>query len=487
MSHPEVLRELVRRFKLRPGLPEACEREAEAWRQEPGIDDPALTDLRHLPFCTIDEVHSKDLDQALHVEALSAGWRVHYAIADAAWFVRPGTAVFDEALNRGATCYLPGLVVPMLPRSMSEGIVSLNPLVDRRALVFRVDLDADGAVVSKELLRARVHSHAKLAYDGVQAWLDGGEAPCDAVGVLDSLRALVDLGEARLDEARSRHVLSVRRSEVDVRLEGLRFVALDGARNDVERYNEQVSLLCNMLGADWMAEARGPDVQPVFRVHAPPEPVRMQELRGFCQALADAHGQPELAWGSEPLSVFTRRLPAEGPAAAIHRAALRAGGRSGYAARPGRHHGVGAEAYARFTAPMREVVGVWTHKEVWELGSATGTPDDERLRQQVIRSASRSHNQQRQVDKAVNRAVLDQLLVDGRAHAATLMAVSERSAVLQLHDPAIELKAYLEDLPSASVDGIALRSAGRTYRVGQRLQVRALDVRSDRWRLALTA
>ena len=51
----------------------------------------------------------------------------------------------------------------------------------------------------------------------------------------------------------------------------------------------------------------------------------------------------------------------------------------------------------------------------------------------------------------------------------------------------IELKAYLEDLPSASVDGIALRSAGRTYRVGQRLQVRALDVRSDRWRLALTA
>jgi len=487
VRRPEVLRELIQRFELRPELPEGCEREAEAWVQDPGVDDPGLIELRHLPFCTIDEVHSKDLDQALHVEALPVGWRLHYAIADAGWFVRPGTAVFEEALIRGATCYLPGLVVPMLPLALSEGIVSLNPQVDRRALVFRVELDGDGAVVSEELLRARIHSHAKLSYDGVQAWLDGGETPTDEVGVLDSLRALVGLGSARLNEARSRHVLCVRRSEVDVRLEGLRFVALDGARNDVERYNEQVSLLCNMLGAERMAAARGPDVQPVFRVHAPPEPVRMQELRDFCRALADAHGQPELVWREEPLSVFTRRLPTEGPAVAIHRAALRAGGRSGYAAQPGPHHGVGAKAYARFTAPMREVVGVWTHKEVWELGAPMGTPDDERLRRQVIRSASRSHNRQRQVDKAVNRAVLDQLLADGRAHTATLMAVSERSAVLQLRDPAIELKAYVEDLPSASVDGITLRSGGATYRVGQRLQVRARDVYSDRWRLALTA
>jgi ribonuclease R len=486
---PRVLSELVRSLKLNPELPDACEAEAAALVAKPGIDDPTLVDLTRLAFCTIDEPHSLDLDQALHVEPTVEGWRLHYAIADAAWFVRPDTALFDEALKRGATCYIPGLVVPMLPRSLSEGLVSLNPNVDRRALVFDVDVDRDGSVRAHRLVRGRIHSRAKLSYDGVQAWLDGGVSETDDPEVLASLRALVDMGKARLAEARSRNVLVVRRAEVDVRLDGLRFVALDGARNDVERYNEQVSLLCNILGAQRLARSASDEVQGVFRVHAPPEPIRMAEFRALTHTLAVAHERPELAWGDETLSAFVRRIPDEGPGVAVHRAALRTGGRSGYAPKPAMHHGVGAREYARFTAPMREVVGVFTHKEAWELVlGLPGTDDDEALRLQVIQSASRSHSRQRRVDKAVNRAVLDQVLADGKARSATLLEVSESRAVLRVDDPAIELNAYLRDLPGASVDGITLKLATGSARVGDPIEVRAIDVdaEADRWRISLT-
>jgi len=157
---------------LDPVFSDAVEREALAWTEDPRTDEPSLTDLRHLPFVTIDNVDSRDLDQALLVERAGRGHRVRYAIADASFYVPRGSALFAEALRRGASYYLPGWMIPMLPRALSEGIVSLNPRVDRRALVFDMQLDASGACTSTDVVPARIRSRAKLAYDGVQRFLD---------------------------------------------------------------------------------------------------------------------------------------------------------------------------------------------------------------------------------------------------------------------------------------------------------------------------
>ena len=478
---------LLARWELDPELPAACE--AEARSLDEGVEDPALDELRELPFCTIDEPTSKDLDQAVHVQAEGDRWRLRYAIADASWFVRPGTALFTEALRRGASCYLPGLVVPMLPRRLSEGIVSLNPGVDRRALVFDLLVARDGSVLSRRIHRARIHSQAKLSYDGVQAWLDGGAVPTDRVAVLESLEAMVGLGRARLLDAEARDAISIRRAEVEVQRAGLRFVALTDSRNDVQLYNEQISLLCNMVGADLLASAPGPDMQAVFRVHSPPSRSRSAQLRAFVAELARLHGDGDLVWAKrQSLSTYLRGVPDDGPGAAIHRAATRSGGNSGYSSEPGRHHGVGADAYARFTAPMREVIGVFTHKEAWEhLLGTPGTPDDEAIRERVISAALAARQRQAQIDKEVNRLVLDPLLASAQEHAATLLDLTSTRALVRLDDPAVELKAYLRDLPGARAEGLQLLSDAGTMRVGDRVRVRALDVdpRHDRWRLSL--
>lgn len=502
-----------------PLLPDACEAEAAAWVADPGIDDPLLTDLTHVPFVTIDYTTSKDLDQALFVERDGADLIVWYALADASYYVRPGSALMDEALRRGATYYLPGLTVPMLPLSLCEGLISINPNVDRRATVFRMRIGRQGVCRQTDVIRGRVRSVAKLAYSGVQDWYDGGRAPCDHAGALTSLRALAEVGELRMAEAEARHVVRYRRREVDVsvRGRGSSFIATTAMRHDVERYGEQLSLLTNIEGARLLRDGDTPEdqVQPIYRTHKPPQAQRLHLLRKQIDAIVSAHRLPDdWRWRGakhESLATYLRRLDMDGPhghvARAIQHEALYTGGRSGFSAEPAGHHGVGADVYARFTAPMREVVGCFVHKEAWEkLGGATprSNADDEALRDAVIDAAGRAKSEQRALTNASNRLVLDRMFADdletghpGRP--GVVVGLPKGKVKVELDDPAIAVKIYETHLESQGGRKLRLTKDGarlveedggrRVATLGDRVRVRVIgpDAERDRWILGLAS
>jgi ribonuclease R len=510
---------LAARHGVDPLQPPACEAEAEAWQADTGIDDPSLEDLTDEAFVTIDNPDSRDLDQALLVTS-GEGERLvcWYALADASYYVRPGSALFAESLRRGASVYMPGLVAPMLPRSLCEGLVSLNPEVPRRALVFRMEVGEDGRCRGTEVIRARIRSRAKLSYEGVQAWLDGGERPCADPEALQSLRHLVTLGERRIAEAEGRDVVRYQRREISVRVgeEGLAFVAAAEARNDVERYNEQVSLLANIEGARKLAaaadEAR---TQPVFRTHEPPRTALLEGFAESLRALRAAHDLPEEPWSWRPggpvsLAAYVRNLPLgtgphQGIARAIQRQALRTGGRSGFQGEPGSHFGVGADVYSRFTAPMREVVGIFVHKELLELlGWVSPRPpeEDERHRDQVIQVSQKVRVQQRAVDHECNRLVLDQVFRSDLAadqapwRRGLVLGLGKRKLYIQLEDPPIEVKLYAWDLEQARGERLLVDAGAAEVtheggevlcRVGEPVdvRVRGMDEERDRWCLDL--
>jgi exoribonuclease R len=157
---------LRRELKLPGEFP--AEAMAEADSAAHGVPMPAV-DRTDVPFVTIDPATSLDLDQAMHLERRSGGgFRVRYAIADVASFVRPGGPLEAETWVRGQTIYLPDGRIPLHPPVLSEGAVSLFPDVDRAAVVWTIDLDADGGIAAVTLERARVRSRAKLDYEGVQ-------------------------------------------------------------------------------------------------------------------------------------------------------------------------------------------------------------------------------------------------------------------------------------------------------------------------------
>lgn len=489
----------------------------------PRLDAAELTDLEHLPFVTIDSAHARDLDQAIHVDvARGGGWIVRYAIADAASYVPRGSALFAEALRRGASYYLPGLSIPMLPRPLSEGIVSLNPDGPRRALVFEMHLDAGGRSIATNLVRARIASRAKLSFEAVQRLFDEpGASALSGSAMEPSLRAMAEVGEARLREAAERDVVRYHRRELDVALSsaaGERFVVLEGARKRVELWNEQISLLCNAEGARLLAESDASFVQAIYRVHPPPDPVRVEDLREAIARIAKAHRLPADAWawdeGRASLAVYVASLPIEGPharvARAIERQAILTNVRSRYATEPGEHHGAGFEPYARFSAPMREIVGVYLHGEAQEMLDGRGTlgEDAEVLRARVVEAANRSKAVQRAINDLVNRRVIDRLFEadleqarpSRRVWRGTVMGASGSKLHVQLDEPAIDVKVYLFDLAQRwggvwlepDEHGVLLRER-ETKRVraiaGDAIALRVVkrDESRDRWMLEALA
>ncbi len=536
------LRAVAARLGVPLGFPDAVLRETDALLAAPGIDDPRLLDLTRVPFVTIDAETSRDLDQALHLEREGDGFLFRYAIADAAHYVRPGSALFEECLLRGASFYLPGQSLPMLPRALSEGIVSLNPGVARRALVFEIHLDAAAAVRRTALVHARVISVAKLSFPAVQAFLDaqagragvaGGEGAYGKEPFAASLRLLPVIGRLRQRDAALRQVVRYRRTELDVKVAGtgLSFIVLEGIRHDVERWNEQLSLLCNAEGGAFLRDANSPEIQPIYRVHPAPDPDRVRALEAMIAALVGLLGLPESwRWRADGttagLSEYLESLPAlpaahaagssgalgaagasgEGAhreplarlSAAIQRQAILVNVRSSYSTEPGLHHGVGVEPYARFSAPMRELVGVFVHKEALEKLEGRGTIDVA-LRTRVVEAANRARDVQRRLNDAANRMVLDQIFGEDLAkplaarplHVGTVVGIAPGKVHVLLDEPTIDVKLYMGDVGKGlggflvpSHDGAALSLDGkRVLTLGDevRLRVEGRDAARDRW------
>ncbi len=466
--NPSPLKSLASRHGLKTYFPGEVLEEVDTLIASPGLHDPQLDDLEDLPFVTIDNPDSRDLDQALFIQRAPNGFSVSYALADAAFYVRSGTALFEEAVHRGSSYYLPGMAIPMLPRALSEGLISLNPDEIRRSLVFVMTLDEDGRCRTTDIVRARIRSRRKLSYARVQrSWDDPAGAGFRGEPFDESLGLLGTVGRLRMLDAHSRHVVDYHRLETRIRFtrQGVPHITTR-VRFEVERCNEQISLMCNIEGAKILKMGLGIEyLQPIFRVHPAPTEEHLDRFKRQMAALAQLHGLDPRRWAwkgpDQPLAQYLEALPRRARprlAAAIERQAILTNRRSIFTSDPGAHHGIGAPVYARFSSPMREIVGIFTHKEALELingpASADPTEADLILRNRVVEAGNRSKSLQRRLEKETEQLVLDQLFEDEiqlapedrPSRRGTVMGMKGHLIYIRLDDPPIEVKIHLSDL-----------------------------------------
>lgn len=514
----QELEDITKALQLSVEFPPEVLAETEAWLKAPQIDDPALTDRTGLPFVTIDNAHSKDLDQAVYVSRDGDGFTVAYAIADASFYVRPGSALFAEAMKRGASYYFPGFSVPMLPRPLSEGLVSLNADGPRRAIIFFHHLDRSGELLGTRLERARVRSRAKLSFSDVQQLVDDrAKSPLAGRDFEPSMLLLRDVGRLRIELAAKKGLVRYRREEVTVQLdgEGVSFSVMEAVRDEVELWNEQISLMCNAEGGRLLRECPAPAVQPIYRVQGGPDPERLRSLAELTKQVARRHQLPDSPWvwdrHAAPLAKYLEHLPRAAPGsredrlvAALTRQAVMVNLRSEYSTEPGMHVGVGAEPYARFSAPMREMVGVFLHKEAVEFMTGVYPPveEDEALRAQVVQVANRSRQTQRKVQDLSNEVVMNRLFTPelGKPKAqrtrftGTVMGITHNKVHVRFDTPPLDVKLYLYDLApffkgawlEPADEGAILRAKGTEASLlvlGQAIQVSLArrDEKSRRW------
>ncbi|UQX00946.1 RNB domain-containing ribonuclease [Streptomyces sp. RerS4] len=356
-----ALRAALRELRTRLGLPEAFPPEvlAEAERAATRTatptptptPTPATADATDLPLFTIDPPTSVDLDQAMHLARRpGGGYRVHYAIADVAAFVTPGGPLDAEAHRRVTTLYLPDGKIPLHPTVLSESAASLLPDRTRPALLWRLDLDADGRVEHTDVRRALVRSRAKLDYDGVQKAIDTGTAE-EPVALL---KAIGTLREA-LEAERGGVSLSVPEQEVVERAG--RYALAYRLPLPANGWNAQISLMTGMAAADLML-ASGTGILRTLPV-APDGAVG--RLRRAAKAL-------RIDWPHHvPYAALVRsldpRLPAHAAFLQECTTLLRGAGYTvftdGHTPDPALHAAVAAP-YAHCTAPLRRLVDRYT-------------------------------------------------------------------------------------------------------------------------------
>jgi len=170
----------LRTYDIPHVWPEAVLKEAAKLKPEVEEKDKEhRVDLRHLPFVTIDGEDARDFDDAVYCEArpgklrlFSGGWKLYVAIADVSSYVKIGSALDAESQVRGNSVYFPERVVPMLPEQLSNGLCSLNPLVDRLAMVCEMTISKSGEMTDYVFYEAVIHSHARLTYNKVSSILE---------------------------------------------------------------------------------------------------------------------------------------------------------------------------------------------------------------------------------------------------------------------------------------------------------------------------
>ncbi len=497
------------RAGISPFFSDEIIKEVENIIENPGIDDPDLADYTSIPFVTIDNDDSKDLDQAVYVDKKESGYMIYYAIADASFYVKPGSPLFRESVRRGASYYLPGFSLPMLPSELSEGIISLNEGVVRRALVFITQINSAGEIISEKVLRCKILSRAKLSYSGVQNFYNSVESSSlDKKEYSSSLIFLQEAGRILMQKGIKRGVINFDRFEnlIKISNDGFSFEFTETERDDAGKWNEQISLICNMTGAAMLAPKGGGNdnhIHPVFRIHEAPDESSLHRLEKLIRSIVNIHMLNECwIWkrGEETPGEYLARLPRSGEeiriTETIERQILLTNQKSVFSENPGQHFALKVDLYGRFSSPMREIVGIYSHKELLEkLGLEKPYIDENEilLREQIINSANRAKETQKSIDRFVNGLLLESVfkselnmkLNERPRHSGTILGMKETRMYILIDSPRLEIKVYSEDIERVS--GCKIRyydnvmelgadlSDTKKYKAGEVIQLRLLS------------
>lgn len=359
--------------------PEAVVDEAGRLEAEPLEEDKKhRVDLRKLPFVTIDGEDARDFDDAVYCEKRTlGGWRLWVAIADVSHYVRPGSALDEEAAHRGNSVYFPEKVVPMLPEALSNGLCSLKPAVDRLAMVCEMELSRAGKLGKYTFYEAVIHSHARLTYTQVGEVLEQGAHPAVDQRRIPDLKRLHSLYKVLRAARDKRGAIDFETVETRIIFNEQRKIEaiVPVVRNDAHKLIEECMLCANVAAADFF-EANA--VPMLYRVHEGPTEEKLENLRGFLGELG-----LDLAGGAAPTPLHYQRLLQQiadrEDAHIIQTMLLRSLRQAVYQAQNGGHFGLHYPAYAHFTSPIRRYPDLLVHRGI----------------RRVIRAQKKGHGVQR--------------------------------------------------------------------------------------------
>lgn len=370
---------IVRKYQLPEAFPVNVQREAEEIPLEIRPQEYAnRQDLRDLPMVTIDGEDARDLDDAVTLKILENG---HYYlgvhIADVGYYVREGSSLDKEALNRATSVYLVDRVIPMLPPRLSNGICSLNAGEDRLAMTCFMEINSKGETVNHEIIQSVIKVKERMTYNSVRQILEDKDPELmeryrDYAGIFEDMRKLCEiLRGKRLRRGAIDFDFPESKVKLDEYGKPVEIVKRD--RSIAEMIIEEFMIVANETVAEHYNWLEAPFL---YRVHESPDIDDITSLNEFLGAFGyqiRANNNGEVNPGAYQLIVEKVRGRSEEKA--VNMTMLRSMKHARYAHEPLGHFGLAAKFYSHFTSPIRRYPDLAIHRvirEFQEKGSLSG-------------------------------------------------------------------------------------------------------------------
>ncbi|TDK28698.1 ribonuclease R [Luteimonas aestuarii] len=456
-------------------------------------------DLRALPLVTIDGEDAKDFDDAVYCEPNQGGFRLIVAIADVSHYVRPGEPLDDEAQLRATSVYFPGFVVPMLPETLSNGICSLKPKVDRLCFACDMQVDREGNVTGSKFYEAVMHSHARLTY--TEVWKAVGENDAEVRkqmgAVLPQVERLHQLYHVLAKARAKRGAIEFESSEVRFVLDNRGEVTQAGmlVRNDAHKLIEECMIAANVEAARFLLEK---EIPAPYRIHDKPPESKYADLLEFLKEFA-LRMPP---WGRlqpKDFANLLKKVRERPDATLLESVILRSQSQAVYSPDNIGHFGLALEAYAHFTSPIRRYPDLLVHRAI-KHALARGkrdafdyTPREmASLALQCSERERRATEAEREVDERYRAAWMEQHI--GGEFDGTISGVTSFGLFVELDQSKVNGLVHVTQLPNDFYHFDPVRKtlagerAGREFRLGDRVRIvvlkASLEERKIDFRLA---
>jgi len=317
-------------------------------------------DQRGLRFVTIDGKNARDFDDAVAIERTAAGFILHVAIADVSHYVKTGSALDQEAYKRGTSIYFPDKVLPMLPKTLSNGICSLNPLEDRYTVTATLEFDRNGRVTNTTFHPSIIRSAMRLTYEAVESAVVGNDGKTRRkLGAC--LADLTDMAELAglitcAREQRGSIDFDLPEPEVILDIKGGISQIIRAQRLYSHRIIEEFMIAANEAVARYFEAAKLP---ALFRIHEPPEKDKLRDFERLLQGLGIGYKKTGT---SRALQDVLNNVSGTNYEFIVNRVLLRSMKQARYFAHNRGHYGLASDSYLHFTSPIRRYPDLVCHR-----------------------------------------------------------------------------------------------------------------------------
>ncbi|WP_372717086.1 ribonuclease R [Immundisolibacter sp.] len=476
--------------------PPEVEQQAAGFAQRvSATDKTGREDYTQLPLITIDGEDARDFDDAVYAERAGRGWRLLVAIADVSHYVLPASAIDIEAELRGTSVYFPQRVIPMLPEVLSNELCSLKPDTERLALVCEMHISTTGVVRDHRFVRGVIRSHARTTYTDIAAVL--GDDPTQRAryqALLPQIEALHGVYLALDGERRRRGAVEFETTEARI---------VFGPDRKIERIEPLMRNIAHCLIEECMIAANrsaarflmARELPALYRVHDHPKPEKVTGLRTFL-----AEFGLKLGGGDEPSSADYRALTesvADRPDRyLLQTVILRSFKQAIYDAESRGHFGLALDAYAHFTSPIRRYPDLLVHRAIVHALGGRKASSYLYSAERMATFGEHCSMTERRADDATREVVAwlkCEFLQDrvGEVLGGIISGVAAFGLFVTLDGAYTEGLVHITALPEDyyHFDPIHHHLTGerrrRTFRLGDRLQVRVVRVDLDERKIDL--